>query len=85
MKLTVTASGSFVFITVFVWQTQCSHEFAFTAGTAWAAKLLAQAINDNLKDHMRRERAKEYEDGWRDARAKKRAKRTFFTSLWERS
>ena len=52
----------------------------FEAGTEWAAELLLDFINHGIEKRIENVRRLEYEAGWKDAKAKKRPKRTWFLS-----
>jgi hypothetical protein len=52
--------------------------FKLGAYRTWAASLLVNYLNEKIRALMQSERRKYYELGWKEAKAKKRGKRTEF-------
>lgn len=56
-------------------------DFSFHAETEWSARLLANAVLEAFNHAMKRVRREAYEQGWRDAKAKRR-KEDWFSTEW---
>ena len=80
-RLTVRVNGAMIYLRVRVSRAGETFDFSFNAGSMWAANLLARAIESELGEHQQESRAEEYAAGWRDAKSKKRAKRTWFSAV----
>lgn len=59
-------------------------DFTFTVETEWAATFLVWSLRERLGKELRTARERSYKQGWREAKAKKGAKETWFSSVWER-
>lgn len=53
------------------------------AGTEWAARLLVWHLGARLSDQLTAIRQEAYANGWKDAKAKKGAKRVWFSGWWK--
>lgn len=56
-------------------------ELRWAAGSEWSARLLAHSLRSRISDLLSRIRREAYEDGWRDAKAKRR-KATWWPGNW---
>ena len=67
-------------ITVYI-PYECERIFTFTWDTeaSWSAGLLTSAMKTALETRITAIREEAYQDGWRDAKAKKGGKRTWFS------
>lgn len=75
-------------------ETKVNVKFHTTIGGGWSwtatladchepyAIMLKDRIQKDLSDKLERIRRESYEDGWRDAKAKKHGKKTWFKSWW---
>lgn len=54
----------------------------FSTGAAWVCALLWQHLHGRMQDELRRIRQEAYTQGWKDAKAKKAGKETWFASDW---
>lgn len=48
----------------------------------WIAILLYRQLEKEMCDKLEKIRRESYEEGWRDAKAKKSGKKTWFSRLW---
>ena len=55
----------------------------WNTGSVWAASLLVDHFQRQVQSHLHRIREEEYASGWKDAKAKKSPKRTWFMSGWK--
>lgn len=53
-------------------------QFKWETNSDWAAELLANKLRKRVGDAVQAARKEAYEEGWRDAKAKKSGKQTFF-------
>lgn len=79
--LSVSRSGETVALEVVLPFVQ-TFAFRFHAGSEWSAKLLESATRARLGDLSEKVREQAYAQGWKDAKAKKSAKRTWFSAIW---
>lgn len=56
--------------------------FRWNAATVWAAKLLEHALEQAMHRALEQARREAYAQGWKDAKAKKGAKETWFSPMW---
>lgn len=57
--------------------------FRWSAGSAWAASMLAWHMIHRFNEAVERTRRAAYNDGWKDAKSKQRPKKTWFSSRLE--
>lgn len=55
----------------------------WSVGSEWASTLLMWHLRYRLHETIERTRRAAYEQGWKDAKSKKRAKQTWFSSRLE--
>lgn len=55
--------------------------FSFDTGNADFAALLAENMNEKMRNDLEKIRRDTYEQGWKDAKAKK-AKERYFSRMW---
>jgi len=80
-RLDVALDGATVVITLTVDVLDRVFRFDCPAGSPWAAQLLRLTMQDQLRRAMERARADAYEAGWRDARAKRPKRVSFWGRL----
>jgi hypothetical protein len=63
---------------------QTPFDFVLDVNDEWAATLLMWNLREHLSAELRKARERAYNQGWKDAKGKKRAKETWFSPVWER-